>query len=140
VDWIHLAQDRNEGQGVDSNKPSYSSVGRALGYGLDGVLWFGSRRRLGIFLFITAFQTALGPIQPLIQWIPGDLSLGVKRPGREAYHSPTSNAEASAWSYTSTPPYVFMAWCLVQHRDNFTFTFTFYSIEGGRFINQLSDY
>jgi hypothetical protein len=27
------------------------------------------------------------------------------------------------WSYTSTPQYVFMAWCLVKHRDNFTFTF-----------------
>jgi hypothetical protein len=23
-----------------------------------------------------------------------------------------------------TPSYVFMAWCLVKHRDNFTFTFT----------------
>jgi hypothetical protein len=29
----------------------------------------------------------------------------------------------NAWSYTSTPQYVFMAWCLVKHRDNFTFTF-----------------
>jgi hypothetical protein len=28
----------------------------------------------------------------------------------------------NAWSYTSTPPYVFMAWCFVKHRDNFTFT------------------
>jgi hypothetical protein len=27
------------------------------------------------------------------------------------------------WSYTSTPQYVFMEWCLVKHRDNFTFTF-----------------
>jgi hypothetical protein len=23
------------------------------------------------------------------------------------------------------PQYVFMAWCLVKHRDNFTFTFTY---------------
>jgi hypothetical protein len=22
-----------------------------------------------------------------------------------------------------TPPYVFIAWCLIKHRDNFTFTF-----------------
>jgi hypothetical protein len=28
-------------------------------------------------------------------------------------------------SYTSTLPYVFIAWCLVKHRDNFTFTFTY---------------
>jgi hypothetical protein len=26
------------------------------------------------------------------------------------------------WSYTSTPQYVFMAWYLVKHGDNFTFT------------------
>jgi hypothetical protein len=37
---------------------------------------------------------------------------GEKRPGREADHSPPSSAEAkNAWSYTSTPPYAFMAWC-----------------------------
>jgi hypothetical protein len=26
----------------------------------------------------------------------------------------------NTWSYTSTPPYVFMAWYLVKNRDNFT--------------------
>jgi hypothetical protein len=26
----------------------------------------------------------------------------------------------NVWSCTSTPPYVFMAWCLVIHRDSFT--------------------
>jgi hypothetical protein len=32
------------------------------------------------------------------------LSMGVKRPGREADHSPPSRAEVkNAWSYTSTP-------------------------------------
>jgi hypothetical protein len=30
--------------------------------------------------------SSLGPIQPLIQWVPGTLSLGVKWPGREADH------------------------------------------------------
>jgi hypothetical protein len=25
------------------------------------------------------------------------------------------------WSYTSIPPYIFMMWCLVKHRNNFTF-------------------
>jgi hypothetical protein len=28
------------------------------------------------------------------------------------------------WSYSSTPSYVFMAWCLIKHRYNFTFMFT----------------
>jgi hypothetical protein len=38
---------------------------------------------LGIFL-TTASRSALGPTQPPIQWVLGALSLGVKRPGREA--------------------------------------------------------
>jgi hypothetical protein len=43
--------------------------------------------------------------QSPIQWVPGALSLGVKRPGREADQSPPSSAEVkNMWSYTSTPP------------------------------------
>jgi hypothetical protein len=35
----------------------------------------------------------------------GTLSLGIKRPGRKANHSPRSSAKVkNAWSYTSTPP------------------------------------
>jgi hypothetical protein len=60
---------------------------------------------LGIFLFTTASRTTLGPTQLPIQWVPEDLSLGVKRLGREADHSPPSSAEVkNVWSYTSTPP------------------------------------
>jgi hypothetical protein len=34
---------------------------------------------------------------------------GVKRPGREAHHSPPASAEVKKiWTYTSTPPYAFM--------------------------------
>jgi hypothetical protein len=33
----------------------------------------------------------------------------------------------NAWSYTSTPQYAFRAWCLVKHRDNFTFTSVLYT-------------
>jgi hypothetical protein len=71
-----------------------SSVGIALGYGLDDQ---GSSIRLpvgvGNFFFTTASRTALGPTQPPIQWVPGALSTGVKRPGREADHSSPSSAE-----------------------------------------------
>jgi hypothetical protein len=88
------------------SKSCDSSVGIALGYGLDDR---GSRVRspagLEIFLFTTASRTALGPSQPPIQWVPGALSLGVKRPGCESDHSPPSSAEVkNAWSYISTPP------------------------------------
>jgi hypothetical protein len=45
---------------------------------------------------------------------------------REVDHSPPSSAEVkNAWSYTSTPQNVFMAWCLVKHRYNFNFTFSY---------------
>jgi hypothetical protein len=54
-------------------------------------------RGLGIFLFTPASRTALGPIQPPIQGVPGALSLGVKRPGREPDHSPPSSAEVKEW-------------------------------------------
>jgi len=37
--------------------------------------------------------------------VTGALSVGVKRPGREADHSPTSSAKVkNAWCYTSIPP------------------------------------
>jgi hypothetical protein len=80
-----------------------------LRYGLED-RGFESRQELGIFLFTTASRTALGPTQTPIQWVPGALSLGLKRPGREADHSPPYSAEVkNAWSYTSTRQYVFMA-------------------------------
>jgi hypothetical protein len=60
-------------------------------------LGFDSRRRLGVFLFITASRTALGPTQPPIQWVPGALSLGVKRSGREADHSLPSGVNSVSY-------------------------------------------
>jgi len=35
----------------------------------------------------------VGPTQPHIQWVPGSLTPGVRRPGRKADHSPPSSAE-----------------------------------------------
>jgi hypothetical protein len=64
----------------------------AMGW-MIGVLGFDSQWGLENFLFTTASRTALGPTQPPIQWVPGFLSLGVKRPGSEADHSPPSSAE-----------------------------------------------
>jgi hypothetical protein len=66
---------------------------------------FETRQGLRIFLYTTASRTTLGPTQPPNQWVPGAFSLGVKRSGREADHSPPSSAEVkNAWSYTSAPP------------------------------------
>jgi hypothetical protein len=111
--------------------------GTALCYGLnDG--GFESRQGLGIFLFTTVSRPALEPLQPPFQWITGTLSLGVKRPGREADHPPPSSVEVQhAWSYASNLQYAFMAWCSIKkkHRDNFTFKNS--SVLGTNIICQL---
>jgi hypothetical protein len=47
---------------------------------------------------------ALRSIQPHVQWVPGALSPGEKRPGREVDHSsPTSADVKKMWINTSTP-------------------------------------
>jgi hypothetical protein len=51
----------------------------------------------------------------------GILTPGIKRPVRKADHLPPSNAEVRIRG--AVPPliqYVFMAWCLIKHRENFT--------------------
>jgi hypothetical protein len=58
---------------------------------------------MGFFLFATASRPALGPADSPVQWVPGLFSPGVRRPEREADHSPPSSAEVrNAWRCTST--------------------------------------
>jgi hypothetical protein len=105
-----------------------SSVGKALGYGLDDR---GSRVRFlagaGNVLFSTASRTALGPTKPPIQWVLGALSVGVKRPGREAFYSPPSSAEVkeSVELYLHSPNTPSWRSPELKHRDNFTVTFIY---------------
>jgi hypothetical protein len=83
----------------------------------------------GFFLFTTASRSALGINQPPIQWVTERLSAGVKRPERDTSHSHPSSAEfKDPWSYISTHLYVFMAWELVKHTDNFTLPHSFTSL------------
>jgi hypothetical protein len=63
-------------------------VGTATGL-LAGRPGFDSQQEQEIFLFSTASRPTLGSIQLPIQGVPRDLSPGVKRPEREADHSPT---------------------------------------------------
>jgi hypothetical protein len=106
-----LSNNNNDNNYYYYNYESRNSVvGIATGYGLDhrGV---GVRVRMGSRIFFFLRCTGwLGPTQPPIQWVMGTLSPEVKRQGREADHSPPSNAEVKKmWIYTSTTPYVFMA-------------------------------
>jgi hypothetical protein len=85
-----------------------------------GVLGFDSRRELAIFLFIIDSRTALGPIQ----WVPGALSLGVKRLGREADHSSPSSAEIKECVelYLHSPSWRSAQLRKKKHRGNFNTT------------------
>jgi hypothetical protein len=66
----------------------------------------------------------VGPTQPPIQWVPGTLSLGVKRSGRKADHSPPSSAEVKEYTelYLYFPNTSSWRGVQIKHRDNFTFS------------------
>jgi len=99
-----------------------------------GVLGFDSRRGLGIFLFDIVSRTALEPTQ----LVRGALSLAVKQPGHEAGHLPLSSTEVKeCMELYLHSHYVFMSLCLVKHRDNFAFTFSFFQIN---FVHWLTVY
>jgi hypothetical protein len=96
------------------SRPGDQALGNATpweqrGYGLDD----GAPR---ICLFATAFRPNLGPTRSHI---------GSPFRGRKA---DLKSQVKHAWGYTFTPTYTFMAWCLIKHKDNFTFTFKVISI------------
>jgi len=92
------------------------------------VLSSGSESHVSQFWFAGALMTGCGLDRRVLgpggarEWFfllpspPPGLSLGVKRPGRETDRSPVYGAEVkNAWSYASSPQYVFMGRCLVKH-------------------------
>jgi hypothetical protein len=104
-----------------------SSVGIALGYGLDDR---GSRVRFpagaGNFSLHHRVQNGFGAHPASYPMGSRVLSLGVKRPGREAEHSPPFSAEVKEcvelYLHSPNTP----SWRgaqLKKHRDNLNFTF-----------------
>jgi hypothetical protein len=78
-------------------------------------------------------KPALEPTKPPIQGVLGASCRGVKRPGRETDYSLSSSAEVKEYmELYIRPQYVFMVWCLVKHRDNFTFTLPHSKVTGLR--------
>jgi hypothetical protein len=106
--WISLALAQLQGTGRHEHEADHLLP---LGIELNGMERgrSSSPGRGKIFILSTSSRPVMGPTQPRIQWIPGALSPGVKRPGREANHSPPTSAEGNnTWIYTSTPPCVVM--------------------------------
>ena len=94
------------------NWDSVADVATRLGGG-----WYGVRISavLRDFSLFKKSRPALGPTQPLTQWVWGGSFMRVRRTGIQVVHSPPSSAEIkNAWSYTSTVP---------MDRNNFSFTF-----------------
>jgi hypothetical protein len=90
------------------------SVSIVIGYRLDGQ-GIGDRFQAGAGnVFFHSIQISFGP--------PSLISIGtkhsfpwVKRMVCEADHSFPSNAAVNVLSYTFTPHYIFMVWCLIKH-------------------------
>jgi hypothetical protein len=90
-------------QGLIGSRDNWLRTGRPRGRS-------SSSCRVKNFLFFTSSRPALESTELPNQWVPVAVSPGVKRPGREAEHSPPASAEVKKmWIYTSTPTYVFMA-------------------------------
>jgi len=85
-----------------------------LSYGLDDRCSTPGRGDDEIFSLRHSIQSPPGlPIQRA-KWA---LKSGLKRLGREADYSAPSSAEVkNAWSYISTPQYLFLAWCFVKEQ------------------------
>jgi hypothetical protein len=68
-------------------------------------------------------RMALGLTQPPIQWVSGTFSLGVKWLGREADHSPPSNAKVKECVelYLHSPGMSSWRGAQLKHRDTFNF-------------------
>jgi hypothetical protein len=79
------------------------------GYGLDDAA-VGVPSLCKAFSLLHVVQTGSGAHPTSYTMGTGGFSPGLKRPGREANHSPPTSAELNKmWIYTSTPPYAFMA-------------------------------
>jgi hypothetical protein len=65
---------------------------------------------LGVVLISNIVQTGSGVHPTSYTMGTGGSFTGVKRPGRQADHSPPTSPEVmKMWIYTSAPPYAFMA-------------------------------
>jgi hypothetical protein len=94
---INILQHKNKELGRRSRCSDWLRAGRLRGRS-------SSPGRVKNFLFLTSSAPPMGPTQSPIQWVTGGSSPGVKRPGREADHSPPTSVDVKKmWIYTSTP-------------------------------------
>jgi hypothetical protein len=97
-----------------------------MGYGQDGQgdgFWFLTGAK--DFSDLHSIQTGSGA-HPASYPVGtrGLIPQGVEQMECEPDHSPPSSTKVrNWWSYTFTPPYIFLVWCLIKPKNNLTFTF-----------------
>jgi hypothetical protein len=63
-------------------------------------------------------QNGFSSLPASLSMCTGDSIMRVTHPGPSAGHLPETTPEVkNVWACTSTPPYAFMAWFLIRHRD-----------------------
>jgi hypothetical protein len=94
---LHISTQINSDR--ESRYSDYLRAGRPRGRS-------SSPGRVKNFLFSRSASPVLRSTQPPVQWVPGTLSPGVKRPGREVDHSPPTSAEENVdlHIHSHTPP------------------------------------
>jgi hypothetical protein len=86
----------------------------------DQGMGFNSLQGKGFFSFPAASTSTLEPSQPPTQWLVKNFSQGTKQQGVKLTSPATISVETKTqWSYTSTPLYAFIVWCLTKRRHNF---------------------
>jgi hypothetical protein len=93
-------------------------------------VWGSIPGRARDFSLLHSIQTDSGATHPPIQWVPGDLSPGVKQTGHEAEQWSPSSAKVKNGGAIPPLPHISL-WhnaYLMKQRDNFTlFSFLFFS-------------
>jgi hypothetical protein len=116
--WPSFPQDVEFSVYTIKHKSRDNSVGIELGYGLNDQ---GSRIRFPVRAgnFSLHHRVQNGSRAHPVSYPMGTKGSfrGVKATGAWSWPLPSSAEVKNAWSYTSTPQYVFMEWCLVKHRN-----------------------
>jgi hypothetical protein len=87
----------------------------------NGWLWVGwPRGRSWVPVWETLSISVLMPTQPPVQLVRGSF-FGVKQPKLETNSLRTVAEGKTTWICTSTPPYVFMAECLIKEQEQLAF-------------------
>jgi hypothetical protein len=86
-----------------------------------GTAGFDSRQEIEAFIFTTATRPTLASLRPIQYTSRGSFPGGYVRGLETEYSTPPGVRTKNARCYNTSSPQLFTEWCLITHRDNFTF-------------------